>query len=30
QYIVKLLGKVITVSLETVDIIDNLPGLEIQ
>ena len=30
QYIVKLLGKVITVSLETVDIFDNLPGLEIQ
>ena len=30
QYIVKLLGKVITVSLETVDIIDNLPELEIQ
>ena len=30
QYIVKLLGKVITVSLETVDIIDNLPELEMQ
>ncbi|MDE0397258.1 MAG: N-6 DNA methylase [Candidatus Poribacteria bacterium] len=30
QYIVKLLGKVITVSLETVDIINNLPALEIQ
>ena len=27
QYIVKLLGKVITVSLETVDIINNLPAL---
>ena len=30
QYIVKLLGKVITVSLETVDIIDNLPALEVE
>ena len=30
QYIVKLLGKVITVSLETVDIINNLPELEMQ
>ena len=30
QYIVKLLGKVITVSLETVDIIDNLPALKVQ
>ena len=30
QYIVKLLGKVITISLETVDIIDNLPGLKVQ
>ena len=29
QYIVKLIGKVITVSVETVDIIDNLPTLEI-
>ena len=29
QYIVKLIGKVITVSVETVDIIDNLPALEI-
>ncbi len=27
QYIVKLIGKVITVSLETVDIVDNLPAL---
>ena len=27
QYIVKLIGKVITISLETVDIIDNLPTL---
>ena len=30
QYIVKLIGKVITVSVETVDIIDNLPPLEIE
>ncbi len=30
QYIVKLLGKVITVSLETVDIINNLPALEVR
>ena len=30
QYIVKLLGKVITISLETVDIINNLPALEVQ
>ena len=30
QYIVKLIGKVITVSVETVDIIDNLPALEIR
>ena len=30
QYIVKLIGKVITVSLETVDIIENLPALEIR
>ena len=27
QYIVKLIGKVITVSLETVDIVENLPAL---
>ena len=27
QYIVKLIGKVITVSLETVDIVENLPSL---
>ena len=27
QYIVRLIGKVITVSLETVDIIENLPEL---
>ena len=27
QYIVKLISKVITVSLETVDIIENLPAL---
>ena len=30
QYIVKLIGKVITVSLETVDIINTLPALEIR
>ena len=30
QYIVKLLGKVITVSVETVDIVDNLPALEVR
>ena len=30
QYIVKLLGKVITVSLETIDIINNLPALKVQ
>ncbi len=30
QYIVKLIGKVITVSLETVDIIEKLPALEIK
>ena len=30
QYIVKLIGKVITVSLETVDIVDELPGFEIK
>ena len=30
QYIVKLLAKVITVSLETVDIVENLPALGIQ
>ncbi len=30
QYIVQLIGKVITVSLETVDIIHGLPALEIQ
>ena len=29
QYIVKLIGKVITVSLETVEIVDGLPALEI-
>ena len=29
QYIVKLVGKVITVSLETVDIVDGLPALKI-
>ena len=28
QYIVKLIGKVITVSLETVDIVENLPALQ--
>ena len=28
QYIVKLIGKVISVSLETVDIVENLPALE--
>ena len=27
QYIVKLIGQVITVSLETVDIVENLPTL---
>jgi len=27
QYIVKLIGQVITVSLETVDIVENLPSL---
>ena len=30
QYIIKLLAKVITVSLETVDIVENLPELGIQ
>ena len=30
QYIVKLIGKVITVSLETVDIVSKLPALEIK
>ena len=30
QYIVRLIGKVITVSLETVDVIENLPALEIK
>ncbi len=30
QYIVKLIGKVITVSLETVDIVSTLPGLEMK
>ena len=30
QYIVKLVGKVITVSLETVDIVNNLPALNIR
>ena len=29
QYIVKLIGKVITVSLETVDIVEGLPGLDL-
>ena len=29
QYIVKLIGKVVTVSLETVDIVDGLSALEI-
>ena len=29
QYIVKLIGKVIAVSLETVEIVEGLPGLEI-
>ena len=29
QYIVKLIGKVITVSLETVDIVEGLPALEV-
>ena len=28
QYIVKLIGKVITISLETVDIVENLPALQ--
>ena len=30
QYIVKLIGKVVTVSLETVRIVDGLPGLDVQ
>ena len=30
QYIVQLIGKVITVSIKTVDIINNLPALEIR
>ena len=30
QYIVKLIGKVITVSLETVDIINNMPALDLK
>ena len=30
QYIVKLIGKVITVSLETVEIVEALPGLDVQ
>ena len=30
QYIVKLIGKVITISLETADIIENLPASEIR
>ena len=30
QYIVKLLGKVITVSVETVNIVDNLPALAVN
>ena len=29
QYIVRLIGRVITVSLETVEIVENLPGLGI-
>ena len=30
QYIVKLVGKVITVSLETVDLVNGLPSLDIR
>ena len=30
QYIVKLIGKVITVSLETVDIVNEMPALDIR
>ena len=30
QYIVKLIGKVITVSLETVDLVNELPALDIR
>ncbi|MBI1879248.1 MAG: hypothetical protein HYR94_13690 [Chloroflexi bacterium] len=29
QYIVRLIGQVITVSLETVEIVKNLPGLDL-
>jgi predicted helicase len=28
QYIIRLVGKVITVSLETVKVVEGLPGLE--
>ena len=30
QYIIRLIGKVITVSLETVDIVSKLPALEMK
>ena len=30
QYIVKLIGKVITVSLETVGVVDGLPSLDLE
>ena len=30
QYIVRLIGKVISISLETVEIVAGLPGLEIR
>ena len=30
QYIVKLIGKVITVSLETVEIVEGLPDLDLE
>ncbi|MDE0085167.1 MAG: DNA helicase, partial [Candidatus Poribacteria bacterium] len=30
QYVVKLIGKVITVSLETVEIVDGLPGVVVE
>lgn len=29
RYIVRLIGKVITVSLETVDLVEGVPGLEV-
>ena len=29
QYIVKLIGKVVTVSLETVEVVERLPGLDL-